>query len=329
MKATGRAAALTRQLLTFARKQIMEPQILQLNDLIGDIDKLLRRLIGEDIELVVLLSPDQVQVKADPGQIEQVLVNMAVNARDAMPTGGRLTIETHNMVLDHDYAQQHLDLTPGPYLLVVVSDTGIGMDAETQARIFEPFFTTKGPERGTGLGLATCYGIIKQHGGHILVDSDPQHGTIFKIYLPYVDVPAANPAQLENTNALPRGGETVLLAEDDPAVRALAVRVLRDQGYTVLEAVDGTTALRLASEHTSTTIDLLLTDVVMPQLSGKVLFDRITALHPNITVLFMSGYTDDTIVHHGRLDPGVAFLQKPFSSSALVRKVRETLDVRG
>jgi PAS domain S-box-containing protein len=259
--------------------------------------------------------------------IEQVLVNLAINARDAMPTGGRLTIETQNVILDHAYAQQYIDVTPGSYLLMVISDTGSGMDAETQERIFEPFFTTKGPERGTGLGLSTCYGIIKQHGGHIWVYSELEHGTTFKIYLPQVDVPAAARTQPDNANELPRGFETVLLAEDDPAVRALAVRVLHDQGYIVLEAVDGATALRLASEYTSKTIDLLLTDVVMPHISGKALFDQINVLHPNIKALFISGYTDDTIVYYGQLDPGVAFLQKPFSSSALVRKVRETLDL--
>ncbi len=326
IKASSRAAGLTRQLLAFARKQIIEPQVLQLNNLIGDIDRMLRRLIGEDIEMVTLLSPDLGKVKVDPGQIEQVLVNLAVNARDAMPQGGRLTVETHYVELDHDYAQQHFGIAPGPYALIVVSDTGSGMDAETQARVFEPFFTTKGPEHGTGLGLATCYGIVKQHGGSIWVYSEPQRGTTFKIYLPQIDAPIAALAQFGSPGDLPRGVETVLLAEDDPAVRALAVRVLGEQGYRVLEAVDGATALRLASEYIGTTIDLLLTDVVMPQISGRALFEQINALHPNIKALFMSGYTDDAIVRQGQLDAGVAFLQKPFSSAALVRKVRAVLD---
>ncbi len=329
VKTAGRAAALTRQLLTFARKQIIEPQVLKLNDLIGEIDKLLRRLIGEDIDLVTLLSTDPGQVKVDPGQIEQVLVNLAVNARDAMPNGGKLTIETHNVVLDHNYTQQHLDVIPGPYVLVAVSDTGSGMDAETQGRIFEPFFTTKGPERGTGLGLATCYGIVKQHGGHIWVYSELQQGTTFKIYLPQTDASVMARAQLDAARDLPPGVETVLLAEDEPAVRALAARALREQGYTVLEAVDGAMALRLASEYIGTTIDLLLTDAVMPHIGGKELFDQLNVFYPNIKALFISGYTDDAIVHHGRLAPGVAFLQKPFSPSALVLKVREVLDVRG
>ncbi|MFL5804019.1 MAG: response regulator [Roseiflexaceae bacterium] len=329
VKTAGRAAALTRQLLTFARKQIIEPQVLKLNDLIGEIDKLLRRLIGEDIDLVTLLSTDPGQVKVDPGQIEQVLVNLAVNARDAMPNGGKLTIETHNVVLDHHYTQQHLDVIPGPYVLVAVSDTGSGMDAETQGRIFEPFFTTKGPERGTGLGLATCYGIVKQHGGHIWVYSELQQGTTFKIYLPQTDASVMARAQLDAARDLPPGVETVLLAEDEPAVRALAARALREQGYTVLEAVDGAMALRLASEYIGTTIDLLLTDAVMPHIGGKELFDQLNVFYPNIKALFISGYTDDAIVHHGRLAPGVAFLQKPFSPSALVLKVREVLDVRG
>jgi PAS domain S-box-containing protein len=326
IKASGRAAGLTRQLLAFARKQIIEPQILQLNELIGDIERLLQRLIGEDIDIVTLLAPDLGRVRVDPGQFEQVLVNLAVNARDAMPQGGRLTIETHGVDLDHDYAQQHFGVMPGSYALIVVSDTGSGMDTETQAQIFEPFFTTKGPEHGTGLGLATCYGIIKQHGGNIWVYSEPQRGTTFKIYLPQTDAPVGAQAQLAKAADLPRGIETVLLAEDDPAVRGLAMRVLSDQGYLVLEAADGATALRLASEYIGATIDLLLTDVVMPHVSGRALFDQINMLHPNIKALFMSGYTDDAIVRQGQLDAGVAFLQKPFSSAVLVRKVRAVLD---
>jgi two-component system, cell cycle sensor histidine kinase and response regulator CckA len=326
LKAAGRAATLTRQLLAFARKQIIEPQVLNLNDMIGNIDNLLRRLIGEDIDLVTLPSPDLGQVRADPGQIEQVLVNLAVNARDAMPGGGKLTIETRNAVLDDDYAQQHLGVTPGAYVLVAITDTGVGMDSETQRRIFEPFFTTKEPGRGTGLGMATCYGIVEQHGGHVWVYSELHHGTTFKIYLPRVEAPAEVWPQRADASDLPHGTETVLLAEDDPAVHALVARVLRDQGYTVLEAADGAAAVQVAREQTGATIHLLLTDVVMPHISGKALAEQISNMYPGIKTLFISGYANDAIVHHGRLDPGVAFLNKPFSPSALARKVREVLD---
>ncbi len=326
LKAAGRAATLTRQLLAFARKQIIEPQVLNLNDMIGNIDKLLRRLIGEDIDLVTLPSPDLGQVRADPGQIEQVLVNLAVNARDAMPGGGKLTIETRNVALDDDYAQQRLGVTAGPYVSVAITDTGVGMDAETQRRIFEPFFTTKEPGRGTGLGMATCYGIVEQHGGHVWVYSELHHGTTFKIYLPRVEAPAEVWPQRVDVSDLPPGTETVLLAEDNPAVHALVARVLRDQGYTVLEAADGATAVQVAREQAGATIHLLLTDVVMPHVSGKALAEQISNMYPGIKTLFISGYANDAIVHHGRLDPGVAFLNKPFSPSALARKVREVLD---
>jgi PAS domain S-box-containing protein len=326
LKAAGRAATLTRQLLAFARKQIIEPQVLNLNDMIGNIDKLLRRLIGEDIDLVTLPSPDLGQVRADPGQIEQVLVNLAINARDAMPGGGKLTIETRNAVLDDDYTQQHLGVTPGPYVSVAITDTGVGMDAETQRRIFEPFFTTKEPGRGTGLGMATCYGIVEQHGGHVWVYSELYHGTTFKIYLPRVEAPAEVWPQRADVSDLPHGTETVLLAEDNPGVHALVARVLRDQGYTVLEAADGAAAVQVAREQAGATIHLLLTDVVMPHISGKALAEQISNMYPGIKTLFISGYANDAIVHHGRLHPGVAFLNKPFSPSALARKVREVLD---
>jgi PAS domain S-box-containing protein len=327
VKSASRAATLTRQLLAFARKQIMDPYVLNLNALIVDVDKLLQRLIGENIELVAHLAPDLGLVKVDPGQIEQVLVNLAVNARDAMPEGGKLTIETHNVTLEPDYAQQHIGVTPGAYILVAISDTGTGMDAETRRRIFEPFFTTKEPGRGTGLGLATCYGIVKQHGGNIWAYSEPGHGTTFKMYLPRADAPAEAWPPHDDESELPRGSEVVLLVEDEPTIRELAGRVLRAQGYTMLEASDGIMALRVLFEHTGAPIDLVVTDIIMPQLSGTALVAQIKASYPGIKSLFMSGYTDDAIIHHGRVEAGIAFLQKPFSPAALARKVREVLDM--
>ena len=328
LKAAERATDLTRQLLAFARKQPIEPRILNLNDLIVDMGRLLRRLIGEDIELVTHPSPELGQARADPGQIEQVIVNLAINARDAMPQGGKLTIETRNATLDDLYARQHLEVSAGAYVLLAISDTGIGMDAEVQSHLFEPFFTTKAAGKGTGLGLATCYGIVKQHGGAIGVYSEVGHGTTFKIYLPRAIAPARESARRDNADGLPRGVETVLLVEDEVSVRALAARVLRIQGYTVIEAANGDEALALAL-HSGRTIDLLLTDVIMPQIGGKALADRLTQLLPGVRVLFMSGYTDDAIIHHGRLEPGIAFLHKPFSPAALARKVREALDTAG
>jgi PAS domain S-box-containing protein len=325
-KAGNRAAGLTRQLLAFARKQPIEPRIINLNDLIGDMDKLLRRLIGENIELVTLPMPDLAPIKADPGQIEQVVVNLAVNARDAMPEGGKLTIETRNVEIDQDHAQQHIGVAIGAYVLLAVSDTGIGMDVETQRQAFEPFFTTKPKGRGTGLGLATCYGIVKQHGGHIWPYSEPGHGSTFRVYLPLAGEPLSTQKQRQQPGALPSGTETVLLAEDEFAVRALAARVLRERGYTVLEASDGDEALRLARERDGAPIDLLLTDMVMPNVSGRELVEQVGAIHPGIKVLYISGYADHAVVHHGRLDPGVDFLHKPFSPSALAYKVREVLD---
>jgi PAS domain S-box-containing protein len=327
-KSSERAADLTRQLLAFARRQIIEPHVIDLNQLILDMDKLLRRLIGAHIELIIRTAPGLWLVRADRGQIEQIVVNLAINARDAMPSGGTLTIETGNVQLDHDYAHRHISVSPGRYVMLAVSDTGTGMDEETQAQIFEPFFTTKAPGRGTGLGLATCYGIVKQHGGTIWPYSEPGHGSTFKIYLPQVEASAEQLALPARVDGLPRGAETVLLAEDEPSVRALAARVLRAQGYTVIEAENGDTALRLAHAWTGAPLDLLLTDVVMPRMSGKVLAEQIKGLFPASTVLFISGYTDNAIVHHGQLDPGIIVLQKPLSPAALARKVREVLDSR-
>src|SRR5947208_2662519 len=289
------------------------------------LEQQLRRLIGEDVELATALDPTLGRVTADPGQLEQVIVNLAVNARDAMPQGGKLTLETRNIDLDSSYTLEHSLVKPGPYVQLTVSDSGIGMDEETQAHAFEPFFTTKPRGQGTGLGLAMVYGTVKQSGGFIWVYSEPGRGATFKIYLPRVDAPvesATPPAPVERP---PRGSETVLLAEDEPAVRAIAQQVLERHGYTVLASQSGADALALAAQH-GATIHLLLTDVVMPGMSGRDLADRLTAQRPGIRVLYISGYTDNAIVRHGMLDPGLAYLQKPFRPDALVRKVRDVLD---
>jgi len=325
-KTAERAANLTRQLLAFARKQVINPTVLNLNDLILNVDKMLRRLIGEDIELVTLPAPDLGQVKADPGQLEQVLLNLAVNARDAMPTGGKLTIETANIVLGEDYAHQHPEVTPGEYTMLTISDTGTGMTEEVKSRIFEPFFTTKEKSKGTGLGLATCFGIVKQNDGHIWVDSELDRGTTFKICLPRVRKAVSPTIPQEKSGDLPRGTETVLLVEDEPAVRDLAKRVLRGQGFKVLDAANGEEALRVVREHAGARIELLLTDVVMPRMGGRELADRLKATYPELKILFTSGYTDKANTHFGTLEPGMAFLQKPFTPEALIHQVREILD---
>ncbi|HEY6158645.1 MAG TPA: response regulator [Gemmatimonadales bacterium] len=324
-KAALRAGELTRQLLAFSRQQVLAPQVLDLNALVANMGKLLRRLIGEDVELRTALAPDLGAVKADPGQMEQVIANLVVNARDAMPAGGRLTVETANAELDKDYADQHFPAPPGSYVLLAVSDTGTGMDPETKGRIFEPFFTTKEKGKGTGLGLATVYGVVKQSGGYIWVYSEPGQGTAFKIYLPRVRE-APGPARPGPAPAAPlRGSETLLLVEDDEMVRHLVSRMLKSRGYTVLAASDGTHALRQLESHRGA-IDLLITDVVMPGMSGREVAQRVAALQPQAKVLYLSGYTDDAIVRHGMLEPGIAFLQKPFSADVLARKVREVLD---
>jgi signal transduction histidine kinase len=325
-KAADRAATLTNQLLAFARRQIIEPRVINLNDLILDMGKMLRRLIGEDVELVLRPASEACAVKVDRGQMEQVLVNLAVNARDAMPDGGRLTIETTIVTLDEGYALTHPEVSPGQYVMLAVSDNGVGMAEEVKAHLFEPFFTTKEKGKGTGLGLATCYGIVKQSSGHIWVYSEPGQGTTFKIYLPQVDELPGSLPESEEPAALLRGKETVLLVEDEPAVRELAAHVLRAQGYTVLEADNGDAALRQVGEQAGEKIHLLLTDVVMPRMSGKELADRLKVIRPDLKVLFTSGYTDDAIVHHGVLQAEIAFLQKPFSPVTLARKVREVLD---
>jgi len=325
-KATQRAADLIRQLLAFSRRQVMEMRVLDLNSLLRELDKMLRRVIGEDIVLVTFLAEDLGRVKADSGQLGQVLMNLVVNARDAMPSGGKLTIETTNMVLDEEYVRTHVELPPGCYVVLSVSDTGVGMTPEVRDRIFEPFFTTKEKDKGTGLGLPTAYGIVKQSGGNILVYSEPGKGTTFKIYLPRVDGPLEEwGGMVVEGGELPRGKETTLIVEDFEEVRQLAVQVLERQGYKVLEAANGKETLRVCEKYKGQ-IHLMLTDVVMPGMSGRELAGRIKSLHPEMKVLYTSGYADDTIVHYGVLREGVNYIQKPFTMEGLARKVREVLD---
>ncbi len=316
-----RAAELTRQLLIFSRQQMLTPKILDLNTVLTNLGRMLGRVVGEDVTLSLVAGADLGHVKADPGQIEQVLMNLVVNARDAMPDGGALTIETHNVDLDDAYARDHLHVEPGPYVMLSVSDTGIGMDRETQARLFEPFFTTKGPGRGSGLGLSTVFGIVKQSHGSIWVYSEPGGGSTFKIYLPRVDGVSERP---QAPDQIVGGTETILLVEDEPQVRAVVRRALERAGYSVLVAQDPDDALRLCDARQP--IDLLLTDVVMPHMNGRELAERVRTRYPATKALFMSGYTDDAILRHGVLDAGVPFLQKPITPSALARRVRETLD---
>ena len=324
-KAGERAVDLTRQLLAFSRRQLLQPRFLDLNSLITDSAKMLEHLLGEDIELLTILDPELGPVKADAGQMDQVILNLAVNARDAMPQGGKLTLETRNVILDEDYAQQHLSLESGSYVALAITDTGCGMDAETLSRIFEPFFTTKEQGRGTGLGLATVYGIIRQSGGSIWVYSEPGRGTTFKIYLPRIEGPVAESEETRGEPESPGGTETLLVVEDDELVRKLTCEALRHYGYQVLEAANGGEAL-LACEKLQVPVSLMITDVVMPQMSGRELADRLHQLHPEMGVLYMSGYTDDAVIRHGLSDTAMFFLQKPFTPSALAIKVREVLD---
>ncbi|HEV3143354.1 MAG TPA: PAS domain S-box protein [Gemmataceae bacterium] len=324
-KAANRASSLTRQLLAFSRRQILQPRVLDLNSIVTDMDKMLRRVIGEDISLATRLEPNLHPVHADPGQIEQVLLNLAVNARDAMPTGGRLKIATNNIGLDESFVRQHVDLRPGAYVMIAMTDTGCGMTPEVKARIFEPFFTTKEVGKGTGLGLATVYGIIKQSGGHIDVSSEPGHGTTFNIYLPRFTDSSRDSAEIQHsTGALP-GTETILLAEDEDGVRILARTALADHGYTVLEAKNGQLALELARSHAGP-IHLIVTDVVMPLMDGRQLAEQVIANRPETKVLYISGYTDDAIIRHGVSKADAAFLHKPFTPRSLARKVRKVLD---
>jgi two-component system cell cycle sensor histidine kinase/response regulator CckA len=319
------AAALTRQLLAFSRKQTIAPRVLDLNKVLVNMDRMLRRLIGEDIEMIAEPAADLGNVKADPGQIEQVFMNLVVNARDAMPDGGgRITIATANVRLDDNFARLHVTLPPGNYVMLSVTDTGCGMDAETQAHVFEPFFTTKAADKGTGLGLSTVYGIVKQSDGDIVIESEPGHGACFKVFLPRVDDEAEAPVE-GHRRELPSGWETVLVAEDEEGVRDVARELLTLSGYTVLEASNGREALDIGRKHPGP-IHLLLTDVVMPQMSGGELAQHLTALRPAMKVLFMSGYTDDAIAFRRVAEGEIPLLEKPFTTEALARRVRAVLD---
>jgi PAS domain S-box-containing protein len=324
-----RAAGLTRQLLAFSRKQVLAPRLLNLNALVREQENLLRRLIGEDVQLTTLLHPDVEEVKADRGQLEQVIANLAVNARHAMPKGGQLTIETANVELDESYVASHADVAAGEYVLLAVSDTGCGMSPEIRERIFEPFFTTKGPTEGTGLGLATAYGIVKQSGGHIAAYSEVDMGTTFKVYLPRMKgLQPAEPVVKTAPRPTPTGSETILLVEDEDAVRAIARHVLTGCGYQVLDAASGVEALRCSRRHDGP-IHLLITDVVMPEITGRALAQELVGERPDIRVLYMSGYTDDAVIRHGVLHAETPFLQKPFMPQALAAKVRDVLNQRG
>jgi CheY-like chemotaxis protein len=318
-----RAAGLTGQLLAFSRRAVLEPKVIGPNDAVAEAGRMLTRLIGEDVRLSTALDPRVPLVRVDPGQFGQVLMNLAVNARDAMPTGGRLTIETRGLVLDEAYARGLADVRPGRYAMVAVSDTGVGMPPEVKARVFEPFFTTKGEGKGTGLGLATVYGIVRQSGGHVEVYSEVGVGTTFKVYLPAVATEPAGPAA--DPTAVRGGAEAVLLVEDQADVRRLARIVLQAHGYAVAEAVDGPAALALVARDRLRP-DLLLTDVVMPGMSGRELADRLRQENPGLRVLFMSGFTDDAVVRHGILQAEVGFLRKPYTPYGLASKVREALD---
>ncbi|MBZ5702908.1 MAG: PAS domain S-box protein [Acidobacteriia bacterium] len=324
-KAGQRAATLTRQLLAFSRQQVLTPAVLNLNALVSDMEKMLPRLLGEDVVVTTALDPGLGRVKADQGQIEQVIMNLAVNARDAMPQGGQLKVETANAEFDETFVRQHPGAKCGQYVMLSVTDTGVGMDAETQAHIFEPFFTTKELGKGTGLGLSTVYGVVKQSGGYITVDSAPGKGAAFKVYLPHVEEQAKVEAPKSVPDRSLRGGETVLLVEDEDPLRKLVQSFLEANGYRVLPAPNGEKALEAAAQHPAP-IQLLLTDVVMPGMNGRVLAERLVARQPGMKVLYMSGYTDSFIAGHGVLKPGTHLLHKPFMEEALIRKIREVLD---
>ena len=321
------AASLTRQLLAFSRRQVLAPQVIDLNIVVANLETMLKRLIGEDIKLHTRLDPSLCRVKADPGQIEQVIMNLAVNARDAMPTGGNLSLETRNVELDEAYARSHATVKPGLHAMLAVSDTGAGIKRETITRIFEPFFTTKEMGKGTGLGLATVYGIVKQSGGSIWVYSEPSQGTVFKLYFPTAgESPVLKKFTKKETGST-SGTETILMVEDEEGVRSLVRLALESSGYTVLEMKDGESAVAMCADY-SGPIHLLLTDVVMPQMSGRSIAGKISLLRPGIKVLYMSGYTDDAVLHHGVLSRDMPFIQKPFSPVALRKKIREVLDAK-
>lgn len=324
--AADRAAVLTRQLLAYGRKQILQPDFLSLNSLLFHLEHVLRHLVGTNIDIRIVPAADLQNVNADPGQIEQVIINLALNARDAMPRGGKLTLETSNVIFDNEKVGRYPEMKPGAYVMLAISDMGEGMSEEVKSHAFEPFFSTKGVGQGTGLGLATCYGIVKQSGGHISVYSEPGRGSTFKVYLPqalkkdFIPLPARTPAHI------PRGTETILLVEDDPALLEMASTFLSRLGYRILAAADGAQALALSGEPGNKNIDLLFTDVIMPQVDGKELSDRIRISHPDVKILFTSAFTENAIVHHGVLNAGIVLLQKPFTPSAMANKVREVID---
>jgi PAS domain S-box-containing protein len=326
LQAAERAAGLTRQLLAFSRQTVLEPRVLDLNVVVRENEKMLRPLIGEDVQLTVVLEPALKPVRIDPGQIAQVIMNLAVNARDAMPTGGKLMIETSNVQLDKAFAAAHPGVKPGHHVLLAVTDTGTGMTSEVQSQIFEPFFTIKGPGKGTGLGLATVYGIVKQSGGFIDVDSELGWGTAFKLYFPTTEEIVPPEKSLQDANPTAHGSETILVVEDEDAVRSLLCMVLQEAGYRVLEASRGAEAIRLFEQH-SEPIQLVVTDVVMPEMGGRQMVQRLSELRPDLRVLYLSGYTDDAVVRHGVLQANVAFLQKPFTMATLTNKVRQVLDL--
>jgi signal transduction histidine kinase len=326
-KAVDHAAALTRQLLAFSRRQFMQPRMLNLNDSVRGLEQMLTRLLGSSIQFTTSLDASLGMTNADPGQIEQVIVNLAVNARDAMPGGGKLRIETGNASLDSAYMQQHAASDPGDYVMIAVRDTGIGMDRATQARIFEPFFTTKESGKGTGLGLAMVYGIVRQSGGHVWVYSEPGQGTTFKVYLPRAQTTAEAIVPESASVEILAGSETILLVEDEESVREVSGRLLRRAGYTVMEAEDGRRALEIVSEHTAS-IDVLVTDMVMPEIGGRELARRVRAMRPDMPLVFMSGYTDDEELRRSYLEKGSVFLEKPFTPELLLSKTREVLATR-
>jgi signal transduction histidine kinase len=328
VRASERAASLTRQLLAFSRKQVMQPKVFELNTVVTDLEKMLRRMIGEDVELRVSLPRELGNIKADPVHLEQVIMNLVVNARDAMPKGGKLSIETCNFYLDESFARVQVSVVPGDFVMLAISDTGCGMDEETRLHIFEPFFTTKEQGKGTGLGLSMVYGIVRQSGGNIWVYSEEGRGTTFKIYFPRVVADAEDYKRSSQMSDVPCGAETILLVEDAELVRNLARQVLEGAGYRVLEAASAEAAIDLCEQINGDRIDLLLTDVIMPGMSGNDMSRILLKKQPGMPVLYMSGYTDDAIVQHGVLEAGINFLQKPFTPGALASKVREVLDTR-